>query len=263
MAPVDERAEDLEIVRVTEGRKERCTDKVTRESPLTIYVNKQEVVTLLCSPGDQKHLAVGFLHSEGFLRSREDIGKVTLFPDKGLVWIDIKGDQDFSRELMSKRLVTSGCGRGASFYNAADASACRKVETRLVISPGQVLSLVRKVQEMSLQYRRTGGVHSAALCDAGEVLVFSEDIGRHNAVDKVFGRCLMEEIDTAGRIVVTSGRMSSEIVLKTARRGMPVLLSRSAPTDLAVKLAAKLGVTLVGFIRGKRMNVYANEQRIG
>ncbi len=196
------------------------------------------------------------------LSSREDIDKVTLFPDKGMVWIEMKGDQDFSRELMSKRLVTSGCGRGASFYNAADASTCRKVESQLTILPEQVLSLVGKVQEMSLQYRRTGGVHSAALCDAGEILVFSEDIGRHNAVDKVFGRCLMEEMDTAGRIVVTSGRMSSEIVLKVARRAIPVLLSRSAPTDLAVKLAAKLGVTLVGFVRGKRMNIYANEHRI-
>jgi FdhD protein len=105
-------------------------------------------------------------------------------------------------------------------------------------------------------------VHSAALCENGKILVFSEDIGRHNAMDKVFGECLMKGIPTEDRLVVTSGRISSEILLKVARRQVPILISKSAPTSLGVKLAERLGITLVGFVRGKRANVYANNWRV-
>ncbi|MFU8796917.1 MAG: formate dehydrogenase accessory sulfurtransferase FdhD, partial [Dehalococcoidia bacterium] len=111
-------------------------------------------------------------------------------------------------------------------------------------------------------FRTTGGVHSAALCDARDILLFSEDIGRHNAVDKIFGRCLLDDISTDDRIVVTSGRISSEILLKVARRNIPIIISKSAPTNLGLKLAGDLGVTLIGFVRGKRMNVYTHDWRV-
>ncbi len=121
---------------------------------------------------------------------------------------------------------------------------------------------MKEFQRRSDLYRTTGGVHSAALCDSEKILVFSEDVGRHNAVDKIFGRCLLEDIPTDDRMVVTSGRISSEILLKVARRRIPLIASKSAPTDLGVKLANDLGITLLGFVRGKRMNVYANRWRI-
>jgi len=108
----------------------------------------------------------------------------------------------------------------------------------------------------------TGGVHSAALCDTESILVFSEDIGRHNAIDKIFGKCILKDMPTDGRIVITSGRISSEILLKVAKRNIPIIISKSAPTDLGVKLANDLGITLLGFARGKRTNAYANDWRI-
>jgi FdhD protein len=130
------------------------------------------------------------------------------------------------------------------------------------MSTHQVLSLANDFQHHSEVYRATGGVHSAALCDSENILVFNEDIGRHNAVDKVFGECLLQDIPTDERIVVTSGRISSEILLKVAKRNIPILISKAAPTDLAIKLATDLGVTLLGFVRGKRINAYANDWRI-
>ena len=115
---------------------------------------------------------------------------------------------------------------------------------------------------MSKLFKSTGGAHAAALCDSDRLLVFKEDIGRHNAVDKAFGECLTNGIETEGKLLLTSGRISSEILLKSVKRGIAILASRSAPTSLAVQFAEKAGLTLVGFVRGKRMNVYSNAQRI-
>ncbi|NVL92945.1 MAG: formate dehydrogenase accessory sulfurtransferase FdhD, partial [Desulfobacterales bacterium] len=117
-------------------------------------------------------------------------------------------------------------------------------------------------QQYSKIYRITHGVHSAALCDAKNILVFADDIGRHNAIDKIFGQCLLEDIPTNDRIILTSGRISSEILLKVAKRNIPIIISKSAPTYLGVKLADDLGITLIGFVRGKKMNAYANDWRI-
>jgi FdhD protein len=137
-----------------------------------------------------------------------------------------------------------------------------KVDSRVEISNLEVLALVNEFQHRSLIYRATGGVHSAALCDTRNIIVFSEDIGRHNAVDKIFGQCILDDIATDDHIIITSGRVSSEILLKVAKRNIPLIVSQSAPTNLGVKLADDLGVTLVGFVRGKRMNVYTHAWRI-
>jgi FdhD protein len=117
-------------------------------------------------------------------------------------------------------------------------------------------------QHRSDTFRSTGGVHSAALCDKKNLNIFCEDIGRHNAIDKIFGRCLWEGISTTNQFILTSGRVSSEIVIKMARSNIPVLASKSAPTGTAIRLAETLGITLIGFVRGTRMNVYSNHQRI-
>jgi FdhD protein len=137
-----------------------------------------------------------------------------------------------------------------------------KVESQTKISALEVFELVMEFQHRSQIFRTTGGVHSAALCDTKSILVFSEDIGRHNAIDKIFGECILKDIPTDDRIIVTSGRVSSEILLKAVKRNIPLLISKSAPTDLGVKLANDLGVTLIGFVRGKRMNVYSNDWRV-
>ena len=259
---MDEETEKLSLLRITEQDSNEVEDLVVREFPLTIFLNGQELVTLLCSPANLKYLAVGFLLSEGLIHGKDDIENITVDSQRGVAQVQTTGGKELAKELLFKRMITSGCGRGATFYNVADAQGKVKVESQIRISASEVFALVKEFQHHSQVFRSTGGVHSAALCDKESILVFSEDIGRHNAIDKIFGECILNDIPTNDRIIVTSGRVSSEILLKVNKRNVPVLISKSAPTDQGVKLAKDLGVTLVGFVRGKRMNVYAHDWRI-
>ncbi len=253
--------EHVKIWRFSEEAGTSVDDVVAREFPLTIIFNDRELVTLLCSPADLKNLAVGFLTSEGLIASQSQIKKVLVDESRGVVRVETSGS-DIKAEEVFKRFISSGCGRGASFYSAADVTESSRVQSSLAVTRAEITLLFREFQRKSDLYHSTGGVHSAALCDSEGIIVFSEDVGRHNAIDKIFGKCFLEGIPTDDRIVLTSGRISSEILLKVARRNIPLLASKSAPTDLGVRLARDLGVTLLGFVRGNRMNVYANEGRI-
>jgi FdhD protein len=257
-----EETERFLTLRVTEQDRSRIEDTVIREFPMTIFLNNQELVTLLCSPTDLKYLAVGFLASEGLIKGRGDIKKILADDQRGVVRVETGEDKEFASQLIFKRFITSGCGRGASFYSAADVQGQAKIESQVRISALDVFSLVKESQHYSQIYRITHGVHSAALCDSKRILVFAENIGRHNAIDKIFGQCLLESIPTDGHMIITSGRISSEILLKVAKRNIPIIISKSAPTNLAVRLSDDFNITLIGFVRGKRMNAYTNDWRI-
>jgi len=253
--------EKVAIHYVTPEGKQAAEDIIVREFPLTIMLNDLELVTLLCSPADFKHLALGFLFSEGLLKTRDDVKRVTVDERKGVVRVETGADMAAEGEAVFKRLITPGCGRGASFYSAAD-TGLEKVESGLTVTAAEIFELMKQFQRRSLVFRTTGGVHSAALCDNRNILIFNEDIGRHNAIDKIFGQCFDRGLPVQERIILTSGRISSEIVVKVARRKVPVLVSKSAPTNAGVKLADELGITLVGFVRGARMNVYTHDGRV-
>jgi FdhD protein len=238
------------------------TEWTAREFPLTIMLNGEQLVTVLCSPGNLEALAIGFLSSEGIIKGKEEVTGLTLDDERGVIRIRTATDKTQDGKLFMKRVLTTGCGRGMAFYSYADLDRKKKVQSDLRVDPADVLVLSKGFQGASELYRATRGVHSAALCDARKILVFAEDIGRHNAVDKVLGRCLLEGIAVSDRILMTSGRISSEILFKTAGSGIPVLISKSAPTDMGVDLARELGITLIGYVRGGGMNVYAGEERI-
>lgn len=258
---VENEIEKFSVLRVSEGESCRIEDNLVREFPLTIILNDRELVTLLCSPGDLKYLAVGFLAAEGLLKSKDEIKKILVDAQRGVVRVETKTDS--SSDLLFKRLITSGCGRGASLYGVADAQGqITKVDSQTSIHIVKIFSMVTEFQQRSLVFRTTGGVHSAALCDSNGIIIFNEDIGRHNAIDKIFGECILKDIPTSDCIIITSGRISSEILLKVAKRNIPILISKSAPTNLGRNLANELGVTLIGFVRGQRMNVYANDWRV-
>jgi len=252
----------LNILRITEEGRHEVEDVVVREFPLTIILNNQELVTLLCSPKDLNYLAIGFLSSEGLIQHKGEIGKIILADDGSVVRIETEGDMEEVVELPFKRYISSSGGRGVTSYPAYDFASKGRVESEMRISAGVVFALVEEFQQRSQIYKVTHGVHSAALCDAKDILLFAEDIGRHNAIDKLFGRCILEDIPMGDRLVISSGRISSEIVLKIARRDIPIVISKAAPTDRAVDLAAHLGITLIGFVRGRSMNVYTGGWRV-
>ncbi|MFC2044367.1 formate dehydrogenase accessory sulfurtransferase FdhD [Chloroflexota bacterium] len=257
-----ENVERFTIQRVSEKSKQDVEDMVTRELPLTILLNNRELITILCSPSELECLVIGFLSSEGLINSKEEIKGIMIDAIRGVARVETKDDKEFTDEQIFRRVITSGCGAGGVFYRVSDTHNLIQVESKVTISGSEVFALVKSFQQHSETYRITGGVHSAALCDNKDILVFAEDIGRHNAIDKVFGKCFLEDISTDDRIVITSGRIPSEILLKVAKRKIPIIVSKSAPTDLGVKLAMDLGITLIGFVRGKRMNVYTNGQRV-
>lgn len=252
----------IKIVRFDSSTQIAREDWVAREFPLTIILNGQELATLLCSPKDLKYLAAGFLFSEGFIEKKEEITGMILDQERGVVEVQTRGGKELTQESFLKRVITTGCGRALAFYNPADIDGVKEVDSDVRLSPRDIFSLTKEFQRRSAVYRETGGVHSAALCDTEHIVIFEEDIGRHNAVDKIFGKCLLEDISTSDRIVITSGRISSEILFKVAKRQIPVIISKSAPTDLGVIVAQDLRITLIGFTRGKRMNVYAGEWRL-
>lgn len=253
--------ESFAILRLTVESNSRMEETVARESPVTIILNDRELVTMLCSPTDLKYLVVGFLASEGLVNSKDEIKKVTVDDRRGVVRVETEDNKELANELIFKRVISSGCGRGASFYSATDALSQKK-DSQMKMTADEVFTLVNELQHGSKLYLATHGVHSAALCDRKSILVFSEDIGRHNAIDKIFGKCLLEDMPTEDRAVITTGRITSEILHKVAKRGIPIIISISEPTNLGVRIADTLGITLITSVRAKKMNVYTGEWRI-
>jgi len=254
--------ERFPVQRITDEGKKDVEDMVTREQPLTIILNNCELVTLLCSPHGLNYLAIGFLFSEGLIKSKDEIKKVIVDERRGVVRVETTGDTESASDDIFKRVITSGCGGAGSLHRMADMQNLAKVQSHTRVSAQEVFDLVRGFQHHSQTFKATGGVHSAALCDTKNIILFADDIGRHNALDKVFGECIVKDIPTEDRIILTSGRIPSEILLKVAKRKIPIIISVSAPTDLGVKLAADAGITLIGFVRGKKMNVYTNSWRV-
>jgi FdhD protein len=258
---IEGNVEAFPIVKINPEGASHVEDRVAREMPVTIILNDNELVTLLCSPAHLKYMAVGFLASEGLIQTGEEIKRVTVDEERGVVRVATTSTGEVDPNLIFKRVISSGCGRGASFYSTADSSTI-KVESDMRISSSDIFALVNRFQHGSQLYPVTHGNHSAALCAHNDILVFEEDIGRHNAIDKIFGKCLLENIPTEERIVITSGRITSEVLHKVAKRNIPVLISISAPTNLGVHIAETLGITLVASVRGKKMNVYTRPERI-
>ncbi|NLC07395.1 MAG: formate dehydrogenase accessory sulfurtransferase FdhD [Syntrophomonadaceae bacterium] len=246
-----------------EGKEEKFLDCLVREFKATIYLNEQEVVTLLCTPEFLEDLAVGFLVFEGILRNREELESVLADYDQGRIWVKSRASHCLAEKTLMQRYIAAGGGRGTSFDSLKNVQNCKPINSKLLIAPTQVLARMQELQTRSKLFQTTGGVHSALLASNQQVILYREDIGRHNAVDKILGYCFRQGIAVDELVLFTSGRLSSEMLLKAARGGIPILVSRSAPTNLAVELAEQLGVTLVGFTREGCFNVYCHSERIG
>lgn len=251
-------AEKFTILQITAAGRNNTEAVVAREFPLTIILNGRKLVTMLCSPKDLDCLAVGFLASEGLLKSRDEIKKLLVDAKRGVVRVKTTEDRSISQDM---RVISSAGSRGASVYSLA--AAKKKVESVMKVKADEVIRLVGQFQQYSELHRVTRGVHSAALCDKKSILVFSDDVGRHNAIDKVFGKCLLEGITTDDRIMITSGRISSEILHKMAKREIPIVITIAVPTNIGVRMAKNLGITLIGSEKDSRsLNVYTNDWRV-
>lgn len=250
-----------QIVSIVQGRAETKADWLAQEQPLTLVVNGRQYITLLASPLNLDELAVGFALGDGLLNCRRDILALRLSPDETQVELELAGDVDLAARLAATRVLTTGCGKGSGFYRAVDSLKQKPVAARVELAPAQIVALMQEFSRRSQLFAETGAVHAAALADS-RIQVFREDVARHNAIDKLVGNVILQDRDASTMSLLTSGRISSELILKAARIGLGLLLSRSAPTALAVELAERLGITLVGFIRGERFNIYCNPWRV-
>lgn len=259
-----EQAKKRTILRFTDGRLEKKDDSVAVEHPVTIKINGKEFMTIVCTPEYIEDMVVGFLASERVIRKYEEIKEIRL--DDEMDFVHIKTDKlyPFYEKLQSKRYITSCCGMSRQgFVFANDALTAKKMtEMHVTLTPEECFLLMREMEKSADMFRDTGGVHNAALCDRDGIVLSRTDIGRHNALDKIYGHCLKHNIPVRDKIIVFSGRISSEILLKVAKIGCEIVLSKSAPTELALELAEDLGITTVGFIRGDSFNLYTHPGRI-
>lgn len=246
------------ILRINKEDVNSEEDLLIIEYPFTIFIDDEEIITLLCSPKSLRYLAIGFLYSEGFIEDYSAIDNIQIDVEKGRAYVGLKVRKSFNEKLQGKRTITSGCGKGTVFYNVLDSFKSKKIVDPLDISIDEIKNLMREFNKKSELFYSTGGVHACAICNNHDIMIFEEDIGRHNALDKVLGKALEESIDLKDKIILTSGRISSEMLIKAAKRGIPVVVSRSAPTSLAVDMARELNITLVGFVRGEKMNIYSS-----
>lgn len=268
----------------------RVTDKgiqpveglIIGESRWIVYVNDRELVSLMATPVNLHHLVLGFLASENLIGGLAQIAsvRVNLAPDLAYWFIPALGIEEtrkmavceegvgsilvrLSHESFSapeRRVVTSGCGGGVTFDDLTRGQA--PLNSTLRIRPHQILNMMHELNTRAKLYRECRGVHTCALGDGEQLLALAEDVGRHNTVDKIRGECLMKSISTEGRVLLSTGRISSEMVAKAAKMQVPIVVSRTSPTDLAVQLAKTWNMTLVGYAQGGQMLVYAGLERI-
>jgi FdhD protein len=240
-------------IQVKGGRLEEVKSEVVREQPLTVYVNGDRFLTLLCSPFQLDALVIGYLWMEKVIGGLNEIAAL------GISEVDGRADVTLTHPvtLPTERILTSGCGGGITFR--IDPRLFSRLDSSLRVKPVRLAARLKDLFAEAAHYRASRGIHGAALTDGEKLLLVAEDVGRHNAVDKVKGLALLKGIPTVDRILLSTGRISSEMLLKAARMGVPVVASRTSPTEMAVGLAEQLGITVVGYLRQDGLNLYAGD----
>ena len=263
----DERYVAVEIGRWGGEEIEPCADELAREEPLEIRVRGRGISVTMRTPGHDAELAAGFLLTEGIVRGRGDILRVEHCPrnEEGNV-VDLllapEVAVDFAR-LTRHVFASSSCGLCGKATIEALAARFPAVESNQMWDVEVLARLPEEMRRAQETFERTGGLHAAALFDGeGALVVLREDVGRHNAVDKVIGHCLLRGISMEKCVLLVSGRASFEIMQKALAARVPMVAAVSAPSSLAVEFARESGVTLIGFLRGRRMNVYSRPERV-
>lgn len=258
------------------------TRPVIAETPWVLYLDGRELLTFMCSPTRLHCLALGFLQSEGVIETLADVWRIKVFLDDERVHLFFPAaglDQELRLAtcpdsagsilvqlarpgpgLPSRRVLTSGCGGGITFDDLGGERP--PLHSDVQISTGRVVQLMRELNYQAQLYRQSRGVHTSALSDGERLLVLAEDVGRHNTLDKIRGEVLLRGLPTRDRILLTSGRISSEMITKARKMEVPIVVSRTSPTATSVQLAQRWNMTLIGYARAPQLRVYTGAERI-
>ncbi|MDN3564701.1 formate dehydrogenase accessory sulfurtransferase FdhD [Paeniroseomonas aquatica] len=238
----------------------RIEASVTVERPLTLYLNGQEIVTMMTILDRPEELALGYLLNQGMLRRDDAVTGIDYDDDLQVVVVRTARRTDYEAKL-KKKTLTSGCAQGTAFGDLLEDFGERTLPPA-ALRTSWLYGLLKAINTLPTLYLEAGAIHGCALCKADAPLVYMEDVGRHNAVDKIAGWMFRTGCDPADKIFYTTGRLTSEMVIKTVRMGIPILISRSGFTAWGVELAREVGLTLIGRCKGKRFVALAGEERI-
>lgn len=239
-----------ETVQVLDERGELRDLQIACERPLTIYLNKREIVTLMTLGGDPEALVLGYLRNQGFINSLDDLVAIQVDWDVEAAAVVTRELPEDLEEKLQQRTVTTGCGQGTMFGNLMDKLAEVSL-AKVQIQQSMIYALLDNLNQHNETYKNAGAVHGCAICEGEDVVAFVEDVGRHNAVDTLAGRMWLDGINDENKIFYTTGRLTSEMVIKVAQMGIPVLLSRSGVTQMGLALARELGITMLARAKGK------------
>jgi FdhD protein len=251
-----------QYVRFTGDQPQAIDAGVIGEIRFTIFVEDRELVTLMCSPWQLQSLVVGFLYLEGLIEGVDDLEMLRVCLEDRLA--DVRLAHGFP-DVPPRKILTSGCTGGVSFGKYLDQiEQFRVVDEDAYVTPSRMYLLLRALYDQSSLYRKSGGVHTSIFVERNGIAprLVAEDIGRHNTLDKLQGMALLEDIRTGGGLILASGRISSEMLFKAAIMGVPIVGSRTSPTNLALAVAERLNITVCGYLRQGSMNVYTHERRI-
>ncbi|MBI3913620.1 MAG: formate dehydrogenase accessory sulfurtransferase FdhD [Chloroflexi bacterium] len=267
--------------RVTATSAEPVQGSIIGESRWVMYVNGQEIVTFMATARNLHFLAIGFLASENLIESLADIGSIRVnhasdhaywfIPalgvdeeramavcEDGVGSIEVRLTRAF--KMPARRILTSGCGGGVTFDDLSKDQP--RSQSDRTVHAAQIFAMMRELNARATLYRESRGVHTSALGDGARLVSLQEDIGRHNTLDKIRGECLLRGIDTRDTILIATGRISSEMITKAAKMQVPIIVSRTSPTQLALELARAWNMTIIGYARGGTMQVYHGMERV-
>ncbi len=229
---------------------------VIEEGTITLYVNGRELVTLMATPRELDALALGFLKNEGFIAGMEDVEHIHLSLDACCVDVWLKHRVERPERL----IITTGCGGGITFDDPA--TGIEPVQGGPLLNPERIIDLMSRMHHADSLHARARGVHTASISDGEELLAVTEDVGRHNTLDKLLGLCMQRGIDTRGKLLLATGRVSSEMLRKAAHMRCPLIASRNSPTSMSVAMAKAWNITLIGYVRRTSLRVYAHPERL-
>ena len=262
----------VNITRVHKEEKKEEMDTVLIETPIDIFVNSEPLVNIICLNKDLKELTVGFLFSVGIINEINDINILKIDNLKGQVYVELVDSIDFNSKIMEltpvSRVIDTTCGIPSPWRNLIkekliETEDILNLNTQFVVSSELIFSSIIEMQKETPLFKETGGCHGAAIFDLeGNLIAASEDIGRHNAIDKVIGALLLKNEPFNNKILTSTGRLTGDSVLKAVRARIPIVASLSAAIESGIRLADSYGITLIGFARGKRMNIYTSPNRI-
>lgn len=250
------------VIKVSGGSFEQEVIDLPVEALYTLYLNDNEILTFMATPKMIKELAVGFLATSGVIEKGDDINSIIVNDADGVVWVETGSETNIKEKLLSKRFLTSGCAGGEIFEDPMSAFDLVPLKSTLRIDANIAFALMGTLLKEAKLYKISGGMHGVMLAKDRKKVYLAEDIGRHNAVDKVIGAALLNGESLDDMVLVATGRISSEMLIKAARSGIAILISRTAATELAVGIAEKVGATIAGYLRKDSMYIYSNHSRI-